>query len=163
MSCILPFRDLQSTLQGSTVAGENSTARVQSSSFVKDNEFYTGMYAVSLFQLYEDALSGLLDSTVPCHSVKSRCNFASSRFVEACRSVKRYVRPLERLLRSIQGNGCHTRETLLPQDQGEHALHGNARVLNKSPTRRNFGAPRLRCVIKHTLNNIFQPAQVILV
>ena len=61
--------------------------------------FYDGMDAASLFQLYEDTLRDQLDLLVPRHSVKSRSNLASPWFDEACRSMKRDVRRLERRYR----------------------------------------------------------------
>ena len=49
-------------------------AALSSSFLCQDDEFYTGMNASSLFQLYEDTLLDLLDFLVPRHSVKSRSN-----------------------------------------------------------------------------------------
>ena len=74
-------------------------AALSTSLLCQDDDFYTGMDAASLFQLYEDTLRDLLDSLVPRHSVKSRSNLASPWFDEKCRSVKRNVRRLERCYR----------------------------------------------------------------
>ena len=106
VSCVLPF-----TLPGPPVFitrlvrgwgkldREQFRAALSSSSLCQDDVFYDGMDAASLFQLYEDTLRDQLDLLVPSHSVKSRSNLASPWFDEACRSMKRDVRRLERRYR----------------------------------------------------------------
>ena len=69
---------------------------ISSSPLCRDEDFYAGMDAVALFQVYEETLRDLLDLMVPRHLVRSRSNLTSPWFDEECRSVKHDVRRLER-------------------------------------------------------------------
>ena len=96
---------------------------ILSSPVCRDDDFYAGMDADALFQVYEEALRDLLDLMLPQHLVRSRPNLTSPWFDEKCRVVKRDVRRLERRYRSSKDVfSLDHRPTKKPQDEGERIL-----------------------------------------
>ena len=65
----------------------------------QDEEYYEGMSASELFDLYSTTIRDTLDRFVPLHDLTSRHNPLTPWFDAECRSIKRAVRLLERRYR----------------------------------------------------------------
>ena len=65
----------------------------------QDGEYYAGMSASELFDLYTTTIRDTLDRLVPLHNIISRHNPSTPWFDAECQSIKRAVRLLERRYR----------------------------------------------------------------
>ena len=65
----------------------------------QDEEYYAGMSASELFDLYSTTIRDALDRLAPLHDITSRHNPSTPWFDAECRSIKRAVRLLERRYR----------------------------------------------------------------
>ena len=65
----------------------------------QDEEYYAGMSASELFDLYSTTIRDTLDRLAPLHDVTSRHNPSTPWFDAECRSIKRAVGLLERRFR----------------------------------------------------------------
>ena len=78
---------------------ESFRAALLAGSLCQDDEFYEGMSAAELFDLYNETIRATLDQLAPLHDTSSRYRPSTPWFIADCRSIRRGVRLLERRYR----------------------------------------------------------------